>query len=86
MMDLWLDKTLIIIGAAVMSIVVICATIYISLMLVWHELAASNREIVVQLVGGYIALFTLVVKAWLDMVVRIFTPDNRQSQQNESKL
>jgi hypothetical protein len=77
-MDLWLDKTLIIIGAAIMSLVVIAATIYISLVLVWQELHMANRDIVLQLVGGYIALFTLVVKTWLDMVVRIFTSPNPQ--------
>lgn len=83
-MDVWLDKTLIIIGAAVMSLVVIASTVYLTFVLIQERLPPENRDIMLQLVGGYIALFTLVVKTWLDMVVRLFTTP-QQTVTQESK-
>jgi len=78
-MDLWLDKTLIIVGAALMSLFIVAASVYFSLVLLWQEIPVGVRDIVMQLSNGYMVLLTLVVKTWLDMVVRIFTTPNPQS-------
>lgn len=72
MMHDLLDKTLWIIVAGILSFSVAGISIYLSVVLVNQPMPIENRDVVLQLVGGYIALFGVIVKAVLDMAIKTF--------------
>jgi hypothetical protein len=63
-----------VIGAILMSLVVVGGGAGLTFLLFFKEIPAKNEATALGLIGGFSTLLGVVVKFWLDWAVRMFFP------------
>lgn len=69
------------VGATIVSLFVVLGAIGLSALLMFQEIPQANRELAIATLGGFAPLVGVVVKAWIDLLLRVYGTTTVVTQQ-----